>query len=88
MAREAVSRQLAALGGQPRVRTKAGTDEPFVTDNGGNILDVAGLAIADPVALETQINQIVGVVAVGLFAQRGADVCLLGTGDGVKTLTF
>jgi ribose 5-phosphate isomerase A len=70
------------------VRTKAGTDEPFVTDNGGNILDVAGLAIADPVALETQINQIVGVVAVGLFAQRGADVCLLGTGDGVKTLTF
>jgi ribose 5-phosphate isomerase A len=88
MARQAVSRQLAALGGQPRVRTKAGTDEPFVTDNGGNILDVSGLAIADPVALETQINQIVGVVAVGLFAQRGADVCLLGTGDGVKTLTF
>jgi ribose 5-phosphate isomerase A len=46
------------------------------------------LSITDPVALETQINQIVGVVAVGLFAQRGANVCLLGTADGVKTLAF
>jgi len=49
---------------------------------------VAGLSITDPVALESEINQIVGVIAVGLFARRGADVCLLGTGDGVKTLTF
>jgi ribose 5-phosphate isomerase A len=88
MARAAVSRKLAALGGQPRVRTKPGSDEAFVTDNGGNILDVSGLSITDPVALETRINQIVGVVAVGLFAQRGADVCLLGTADGVKTLAF
>jgi ribose 5-phosphate isomerase A len=88
MARESVKRQLAALGGQPRVRTKAGSDEPFVTDNGGNIIDVAGLSITDPVALETQVNQIVGVVANGLFAQRGANVCLLGTADGVKTLSF
>jgi ribose 5-phosphate isomerase A len=88
MAREAVIRKLAALGGQPRVRTRAGTDEPFITDNGGQLIDVAGLSITDPVALETQINQIVGVIAVGLFAQRGADVCLLGTADGVKTLTF
>jgi ribose 5-phosphate isomerase A len=88
MARAAVMRQLATLGGQPRLRTKAGSDEAFITDNGGEIIDVAGLAIEDPVALETQINQIVGVIAVGLFAQRGADVCLLGTGDGVTTLAF
>jgi len=88
MARNAVMRKLAALGGQPKVRTKAGSDEIFVTDNGGNIIDVAGLSITDPVALETQINQIVGVVAVGLFAARGANVCLLGTADGVKTLKY
>lgn len=88
MARNAVARQLAALGGQPKLRLKAGTDEAFVTDNGGNILDVAGLAITDPKGLEAQINQIVGVIAVGLFAARGADVCLLGTADGVRTLTY
>jgi ribose 5-phosphate isomerase A len=88
MARNAVMRKLAALGGQPKVRTKAGSDEIFVTDNGGNIIDVAGLSITDPVALETEINQIVGVVAVGLFAARGANVCLLGTADGVKTLKY
>jgi ribose 5-phosphate isomerase A len=88
MARAAVMRKLQALGGQPRLRTKAGSNEPFITDNGGEIIDVAGLSITDPAGLETQINQIVGVIAVGLFAQRGADVCLLGTGDGVKTLTF
>jgi len=88
MARAAVARQLTALGGQPRLRTKPGSDEPFVTDNGGHLLDVAGLSITDPVALESEVNQIVGVIAVGLFARRGADVCLLGTGDGVKTLTF
>ena len=88
MARNAVVRQLAALGGQPKVRTKAGSDEIFVTDNGGNIIDVAGLSITDPVALETRINQIVGVVAVGLFAARGANVCLLGTPDGVRTVKY
>lgn len=88
MARNAVMRQLAALGGQPKVRTKAGSDEIFVTDNGGNIIDVAGLSITDPVALETQINQMVGVVAVGLFAARGANVCLLGTPDGVRTIKY
>jgi ribose 5-phosphate isomerase A len=88
MARNAVMRQLAALGGQPKVRTKAGSDEAFVTDNGGNIIDVAGLSITDPVALENQINQIVGVVAVGLFAARGANVCLLGTPDGVRTVKY
>jgi ribose 5-phosphate isomerase A len=88
MARAAVMRQLAALGGTPRVRTVVASDAIFVTDNGGEIIDVAGLSITDPVALEAQINQIVGVIAVGLFAVRGADVCLLGTADGVKTLTF
>ena len=88
MARNAVMRKLAELGGQPRLRTKPGTEEAFITDNGGELIDVAGLQITDPVALETQINQIVGVVAVGLFAQRGADVCLLGTSEGVKKLTF
>jgi ribose 5-phosphate isomerase A len=88
MARAAVMRQLEALGGQPRLRTKAGGSEAFITDNGGELIDVAGLQITDPVGLEAQINQIVGVIAVGLFAARGADVCLLGTADGVKTLTF
>nr|WP_314543412.1 ribose-5-phosphate isomerase RpiA [uncultured Massilia sp.] len=88
MAANAVSRKLTQLGGQPRLRTKAGGTDAFVTDNGGYILDVAGLSITDPVALETEINQIVGVIAVGLFAQRGANVCLLGTGDGVKTMSF
>ena len=88
MARAAVMRRMLALGGQPKLRTKAGSDAAFITDNGGEIIDVAGLAITDPVALEREINQIPGVIAVGLFAQRGADVCLLGAGDGVKTLTF
>ena len=80
MARAQVARALVAMGGQPLLR--AG----FVTDNGNQILDVAGLAIVDPVALESSINQITGVVTVGLFALRGADVLLLGTADGVKTL--
>ena len=88
MARASVSRALTKLGGQLRLRSKAGTTEPFLTDNGGNILDVAGLTIRDPIALETEINQIVGVITVGLFARRGADACLLGTAEGVKTLTF
>jgi ribose 5-phosphate isomerase A len=79
---------LAKLGGQPKLRLKPGTDEAFITDNGGMLIDVAGLSITDPVALEAKINQIVGVIAVGLFAARGADVCLLGTAEGVKTLTF
>ena len=88
MARSAASRKLAELGGQPRVRVKPGTSEAFVTDNACNIIDVSGLAIHDPVAFETESNQIVGVVTVGLFARRAADVCLLGTAEGVKTLAF
>lgn len=86
MARAVVARKLAALGGEPRLRLKDG--KPLLTDNGCMIIDVAGLKIADPVALEARINNIVGVVTVGLFAQRGANVALLGTEDGVKTLTF
>jgi ribose 5-phosphate isomerase A len=81
MARAHVARELARLGGQPRLR------EGFVTDNGNVILDVAGLAIRDPVALEGEIDHIAGVVTNGLFARRGADVLLLGTPGGVRTLT-
>jgi ribose 5-phosphate isomerase A len=81
MARALVARQLAALGGRPVHR--AGV----VTDNGNHILDVHGLAIEDPVALESDINQIAGVVTVGLFARRPADVLLLGTADGVRRIT-
>lgn len=78
MARRHVMRELAALGGEPRWR------EGVVTDNGNAIVDVHGLSIADPVALEARINQIVGVVTVGLFAARPADVLLLGTAAGVQ----
>lgn len=86
MARAVVARKLSALGGEPRLRMKDG--KPVLTDNGCELLDVHGLQIADPAGLEAQINAIVGVVAVGLFAQRGADVALLGTMDGVKKLEF
>jgi ribose 5-phosphate isomerase A len=88
MARASVARELVKLGGTPKLRLKPGTDEAFVTDNGGYLLDVAGLSITEPKALEQKINQIVGVIAVGLFAARGANVCLLGTAEGVKTLKF
>jgi ribose 5-phosphate isomerase A len=86
MAHAVVTRKLKALGGDPCLRMKNG--KPVVTDNGCNILDVHGLHITDPVGLETTINNIVGVVTVGLFARSGANVCLLGTAEGVKTLTF
>lgn len=78
MARSHVARELVKLGGQPRLRD-------FVTDNGNDILDVHGLEILDPVAMEARINQIVGVVTNGLFAARPADVLLMGTPTGVKT---
>lgn len=86
MAQAVVSRKLVALGGEPRLRLKDG--KPFLTDNGCLIIDVVGLKIADPLAMEASINSIVGVVTVGLFAQRGANIGLLGTVDGVKKLTF
>jgi ribose 5-phosphate isomerase A len=81
MARSHVARQLARLGGEPVWR------EGFVTDNGNHILDVRGLDIPDPAALEGEINQFAGVVTVGLFARRPADVLLVGTPTGVVTLT-
>jgi ribose 5-phosphate isomerase A len=81
MARSYVARQLVKLGGQPVYR------EGVVTDNGNVILDVHNLAILDPKALEDSINGIVGVVANGLFARRPADVLLVGTVQGVETLT-
>lgn len=80
MARSYVAREIVKLGGRPVWR------ENFVTDNGNVILDVHGLQIAEPVKLETTLNQIVGVVTNGLFAQRHADVLLLGSNSGVKTL--
>lgn len=87
MARAAVARQLAALGGQPRLRmTKEGGI--YKTDNGNVILDVSGLAIGDPKGMEQAINQLPGVVTVGLFALRGANVLLLGTADGVRRTDF
>lgn len=86
MAHAVVSRKLAALGGTPTLRVKDG--QPLVTDNGCYILDVSGLQIVNPTAMETAINAIAGVVTVGLFAQRGADVGLLGTPEGVKKLVF
>ncbi len=81
MAREFVARQLVRLGGRPVWR------ESVVTDNGNHILDVHDLAIADPVALESAMNQVPGIVTVGLFALRPADVLVVGTASGVVTLT-
>ena len=86
MAQAAVARKLSALSCEARLRMKDG--KPLLTDNGCMILDLVGLQIAKPAELEAQINNIPGVVTVGLFAQRGADVALLGTEDGVKKLTF
>ncbi len=81
MARSLIARQLTALGGQPKWR------EGFVTDNGNHILDVHNLEIMEPMKMETQINQMAGVVTVGIFAHRPADVLLLGGDAGVRTVT-
>ncbi len=86
MGQAVVARQLNAIGGDARVRVKDGV--PMLTDNGNVIIDVHGLQIKDPSTLEAEINNIVGVVTVGLFARHGANVCLLGTAEGVKTLIF
>ena len=82
MAAAQITRRFAALGGTARLR--AGV----VTDNGGAILDVHGLDIADPAGLEREVNQWPGVVCVGIFARNRASVCLLGTPQGVRSLTF
>ena len=78
MARELVAAELRRLGGEPHLR------EDFVTDNGNQILDVHGLQISDALDMESSINQLAGVVCVGLFARRPADVLILGTDDGVR----
>ena len=80
MARAYVARQIVKFGGQPKLR------EGFTTDNGNIVLDVWGLSILNPVELETVVNNITGVVTNGLFARRGADVLLLGTKTGVRTI--
>ena len=82
MAIAQVSRRFVARGGVPVVR--AG----FVTDNGGTVIDVHGLSIVDPAALESEVNQWPGVIGCGIFARHHADICLLGTAEGVQTLTF
>jgi ribose 5-phosphate isomerase A len=81
MAQAYIAREMVKLGGNPILR------EGFTTDNGNIILDVHGLEIIDPVALETQINHLPGVVTVGIFAIRPADVLILGTPNGAKTIT-
>jgi ribose 5-phosphate isomerase A len=80
MARSYVARQLVKLGGQPVWR------ERVVTDNGNVILDVHNMRLTDPVAMEDAVNGIAGVVTVGLFAHRGADVLLVAGNDGVRTI--
>ncbi|MDZ4075907.1 MAG: ribose-5-phosphate isomerase RpiA [Hylemonella sp.] len=86
MATQRLIRQFAALGGTARVRMKGAA--PLVTDNGQHILDVTGLQIKEPLAFESEVNQWPGVVTVGVFAHQRAQVCLLGTASGVKTLTY
>ena len=86
MATARVMRQFAAMGATAAVRQKDG--QPLVTDNGQHIVDVKGLKITDPVAFETEVSQWPGVVTVGVFALQKAQVCLLGTASGVKTLNF
>jgi len=81
MARSYVARELVKLGGQPVYR------EGFTTDNGNDILDVHNLRITDPVKLEQELNNITGIVTVGIFASRPADILLLGTQEGVRTIT-
>ncbi|GAB7195166.1 hypothetical protein OS31_11730 [Dickeya oryzae] len=80
MARAYVARELVKLGGQPVYR------DGVITDNGNIILDVHNMDLSDAVAMENRINSLAGVVTVGLFANRGADVALVGTADGVKTV--
>ena len=86
MATQRVIAQFAAKGGSASVRHKNG--KPLVTDNGQYIVDVTGLQITDPLAFEAEVSQWPGVVTVGVFAYQRAQVCLLGTPGGVKTITY
>ncbi|MES2587143.1 MAG: ribose-5-phosphate isomerase RpiA [Pseudomonadota bacterium] len=91
-----VTQELAKLGGTVTLRMAKETrsdlgqtsSQPFVTDNGGWILDIAGLKIVNPLALEAQINQIAGVITVGLFAKEKADILLVSNASGVSRITF
>ena len=86
MAVQQISRRFSAMGGQAVLRLKDG--RAVVTDNGQHLLDVTGLQISDPLAFESEVNQWPGVVTVGVFARQKASVCLLGTAQGVETLTY
>jgi ribose 5-phosphate isomerase A len=86
MSTKRVIAQFSAKGGVGKVRLKDG--KPLITDNGQWIVDVTGLQITDPLAFEAEVSQWPGVVTVGVFAYQRAQVCLLGTASGVKTLTF
>lgn len=86
MATRRVIAQFAQMGGSATIRQRDG--KPLVTDNGQYIVDVTGLQIADPLAFESEVSQWPGVVTVGVFAYQRAQVCLLGTADGVKTMKF
>ncbi len=86
MATQHIARRFEAMGGVAKVRLK--DDKPLVTDNGQHILDVTGLSIHNPLEFESQVNQWPGVVTVGVFAHQKAAVCLLGTAQGVQTLTY
>jgi ribose 5-phosphate isomerase A len=96
LARGAVTRELDKLGGKVTLRLAKSTradlgqtsSEPFVTDNGGWILEVAGLQIADPIKMESMINQIAGVITVGLFAKEKANVLLVSNPTGVERIVF
>jgi len=96
LAKSIVSRELEKLGGKVTLRlaknTRAGLNQtpsdPFLTDNGGWILDVAGLKIADPMKMEAQINQIAGVITVGLFAKEKANLLLVSNASGVERLVL
>ena len=96
VSRGIVTQELAKLGGKVSLRVAKNTradlgqtpSEPFVTDNGAWILDVAGLQITNPLALEAQINQIAGVITVGLFAREKADILLVSNTSGVRRITF
>ena len=86
MAAQRIARQFAAMRAEATLRMRDGA--PLVTDNGQHILDVRGLAIRDPLGFESEVNQWPGVVTVGVFAHQRAQVCLLGTPTGVRTLRF
>ncbi len=88
MAAQQLARRFAAMGGVATLRLRKGEGQPLVTDNGQHILDVAGLQIADPLAFETVVSQWPGVVTVGVFAHQRAQVCLMGTPEGVKTIVY